>query len=42
MLKKTKLDSTKLADLYKENIVTEKKVKKTGKKDEATEEVDPS
>ncbi len=46
MLKKAKLDSTKLDDLYKENIVTEKKQKKTkgekGEKVEKTEDVDPS
>lgn len=31
MLKKPKLDSTKLNDLFKENIVTESKPKKGGK-----------
>jgi len=41
MLKKAKLDSAKLEDLYKENIVTEKKEKKP-KKTGAVEEVDPS
>ena len=42
MLKKAKLDSQKLADLYKDNIVTDKRVKKTKGDKNTQEEQDPS